>query len=98
MKNPFEIFVPEQLPDKNIQTLSKDEFEAVLNVIDTYDKTMTYQNDKGESIKKTMYFPWLKEGFKLCLLVGCRREEIVDLKWSDIVPTPNKLDKFRKTV
>ena len=84
IKNPFELFVPEQLPDKNIQTLSKDEFEAVLNAIDTYDKTMTYQNDKGESIKKTMYFPWLKEGFKLCLLVGCRREEIVDLKWSDI--------------
>jgi len=94
MKNPFEIFVPEQLPDKNIQTLTRDEFEAILNAVDTYDKTMTYQNDKGESIKKTMYFPWLKIGFKLCLFAGARREEIVNLKWSDIFMSENGVRFF----
>ena len=84
MKNPFEIFTPEQLPENDIQTITQDEFESILNAIDTYDRTKTYKDKKGTSFTKTMYFPWLKEGFKLCLLLGCRREEIVELKWSDI--------------
>ena len=84
IKNPFELFVPEQLPDKNIQTLSRDEFEAILNAVDSFDKTRIYKPPIGVSINRNMYHPWIKDGFKLCLLVGCRREEIVDLKWSDI--------------
>lgn len=36
-----------------------------------------------------MKFPYLKEGFKLFLLTGGRREEIVDLKWVDIYQSEN---------
>ena len=36
-----------------------------------------------------MHRPYLKDGFKLFLLTGGRREEIVDLKWSDIYEQEN---------
>ena len=36
-----------------------------------------------------MYRPYLKEGFKLFLLTGARREEIVDLKWNNIYEYEN---------
>jgi integrase len=86
MKNPFAIYVPKTVIKGDIHALTKDEFEEILNVIDTAPKTTT----KGSKrTKTTMYHPWLKDGFKLLLLLGGRREEIVMLRWSDIFVTEN---------
>jgi integrase len=43
----------------------------------------------GKGERKNMYRPYLKDGFKLFLLTGGRREEIVDLKWNDIYEQEN---------
>ena len=104
MKNPFDVFVPKQIDIKPIETITRDEFETLLSTIDTTNPITT----KGSKKTKTsMYFPWLKNGFKLLLLLGVRREEIVTLKWSDIFVTENgikfiminnlKVDRIKKT-
>lgn len=85
MKNPFRKFVPKEIIPAAIETLTEDEFNSILNALDTY-TPYTILGGKGE--KKTMYYPWLKDGFKLALLVGGRREEIVNLKWCDIFISP----------
>jgi integrase len=81
MKNPFETFIPQTVPNSTIEIITKEEFLSILNAIDTYNPKMIL-GGKGES--KNMYYPWLKDGFRLFLLTGGRREEIVDLKWSNI--------------
>ncbi len=91
MKNPFAVYVPKTVIKGDIHSLTKDEFDAILNAVDTAPKTTT----KGRSNTTTsMYFPWLKDGFKLLLLLGGRREEIVMLKWSDILVTENGVKFF----
>ena len=84
MKNPFAIFTPKPLVNNDIETITQGEFQSILDAVDTY-TPYTILGGKGE--KKTMYFPWLKDGFKLFLLTGGRREEVVNLKWSDICVT-----------
>ena len=80
MKNYFKECASLPLPPKKITILKKDEFEAILNAVDTY--TPTKVNKNGRKIN--MYYPWLKDAFKLFLFVGGRREEVVSLRWSDL--------------
>lgn len=84
MKNPFESYTSKKKIKKNIETLTKDEFENVVSAIDTANPIVKL-GGKGE--KKNLYRFYLKDGFKLFLLTGGRREEVVDLKWSDILIT-----------
>lgn len=84
MKNPFESYTSKKKIKKNIETLTKDEFENVISAIDTANPIVKL-GGKGE--KKNLYRFYLKDGFKLFLLTGGRREEVVDLKWSDILIT-----------
>ena len=42
-----------------------------------------------------MYEPWLVNAFKLFLHVGGRREEVLNLRWSDIVEGPNGILFFQ---
>jgi len=86
MKNPFEIFTPLAVPSSNIETITKSEFLAILDAIDTYESSVVL-GGKGE--RKYMYYTWLKHGFRLFLLTGGRREEIVNLKWSNIFVSEN---------
>ncbi len=86
MKNPFEIFIPQTIPNSNIETITQEEFKDILNAVDTYTTKMIL-GGKGEV--KNMYYPWLKNGFRLFLLTGGRREEIVELKWSNIFVSEN---------
>ncbi|MBF4485595.1 tyrosine-type recombinase/integrase [Flavobacterium sp. CSZ] len=81
MKNPFAVYSAKHVQKKNIYSLTKGEFDAILDAVDTFDPK-TKLGGKGES--KNMYRPYLKNGFKLFLFTGGRREEVVDLKWSDI--------------
>jgi integrase len=104
MKNPFAIYVAKTVIKKDINTLTKEEF---ILVIDTIGVANPYQTLGGKGEKKNMYRTYLADGFKLFLLTGGRREEVVDLKWSDILITgegikfffiPNKkVNRIRKT-
>jgi len=64
-----------------VKTLTKEEMVAVLASIDTADP---YQTLGGKCKRKNMFRTYLNDGFMLFLLTGGRREEVVDLKWSDI--------------
>ena len=91
MKNPFRKFVPKVVTPSNIDIITEDEFNQILGAVDTYNPYITLRG-KGE--KKNMFKPFLKDGFKLFLLTGGRREEVVDLKWSDIYSTPQGIKLF----
>lgn len=91
MKNPFRNFVPKVVTPSNIDIITEDEFNQILAAVDTYNPFITLRG-KGE--KKNLYKPYLKDGFKLFLLTGGRREEVVDLKWSNIYSTPQGVKLF----
>jgi len=91
MKNPFRTYVSKIVPPSIIETISEKEFNMILEAVDTFDP-INVLGGKGE--KKNMYKPYLKNGFKLFLLTGGRREEVVDLKWSEIFSTPQGIKLF----
>ena len=81
MKNPFNTYESKSVAKSDIQSLSRDEFEAILKAVDEQ-SPMQQLGGRGE--RKNMYKPYLIDGFKLFLLTGGRREEIVDIRWKDI--------------
>lgn len=83
MDNPFSVYVTKQVQKGKIQTLTKDEFKAILEAVDKADPIAYYSN----GLKRIMYEPYLKDAFKLFLLTGGRREEVVELRWSDLMMT-----------
>jgi integrase len=92
MKNPFRKYVRKFVPQSDIMTINKDEFELIIQAVDNYSPYCVL-GGKGE--RKNLYRPYLKDGFKLFLLSGGRREEVVDLKWSSIFESDNKIKFFR---
>ena len=82
MENPFAVYNSKKVVKRNINTLEKDEFIKILHAVENESAFHTLKKGKGEV--KNMYRPYLVDGFKLGLLTGLRREEIVVLKWSDI--------------
>ncbi len=81
MKNPFAVYNSKSVGSQKIETITKNEFDKILESIENSDAHMKL-GGKGEV--KVMYRKYLKDGFKLFLLTGARREEVVDLRWSDI--------------
>ena len=81
MKNPFAVYECKKSRKKNIETLTKEEFKKIIEVVGVANPIVKL-GGKGES--KNMYKPYLVEGFKLFLLTGGRRAEVVNLRWSDI--------------
>jgi integrase len=81
MSNPFQVYQSKSVINNRIETISKDEFQAILNNI-TEEDSLIKLGGKGEV--KNMYRDYLKDAFKLFLFSGLRREEVVDLRWSDI--------------
>lgn len=80
LKNFFKECASLPVPKRAIYTLNKDEFDMILNAVDTYHPTFTQRNGK----KVQVYYSWMKNAFKLFLLSGGRREEIINLRWCDI--------------
>jgi integrase len=80
MENPFETYQPKQVELSEIKSLSKSEFNRIIDAIETGSKFKI--DSKGG--KKTMYWPQLKEIFKLFLLTGGRREEVLSLRWCQL--------------
>ena len=81
IKNPFAVYQSKSVGSQKIETITKDEFEGILECVDNSDSLLKL-GGKGEV--KNMYRDYLKVGFRLALLTGVRREELVDLRWSDI--------------
>ncbi|TDE45872.1 hypothetical protein E0I26_04070 [Flavobacterium rhamnosiphilum] len=81
MKNPFRKYVLKEVVGTAIDTITKQEFDSVLQAVDNAYPVLKL-GGKGE--KKDMYRPYLKQAYKLFLLTGCRREELVVMRWSDI--------------
>ena len=81
IKNPFAVYNSKSVGSQKIETITKEEFERILYCVDNSD-SLVKLGGKGEV--KNMYRDYLKVGFRLALLTGVRREELVDLKWSDI--------------
>jgi len=81
IKNPFAVYQSKSVGYQKIETITKDEFEGILECVDNSDSLLKL-GGKGEV--KNMYRDYLKVGFRLALLTGVRREELVDLRWSDI--------------
>ncbi|WP_348810625.1 tyrosine-type recombinase/integrase [Flavobacterium maritimum] len=92
MKNPFRKYSRKQIPKTNIDSVTKEEFNAILEAVDIYSPIVVL-GGKGE--RKNMYKPYLKDGFRLFLLTGGRREEIVDLRWSHIYVSVSGVKFFR---
>lgn len=81
MNNPFQVYQSKSVANKRVETITKDEFEKILNSIKPEDSLFKL-GGKGEV--KNMFRDYLKVGFKLLLFSGLRREEVTDLKWNDI--------------
>jgi integrase len=91
MKNPFRKYVPKVATPPTIDTITEEEFNRILDAVDTFDPIQKL-GGKGES--KNRYRHYLKDGFFLFLLTGGRREEVVDLKWSDIYTLDSGVKTF----
>jgi integrase len=91
MKNPFRKYVPKVAIPPSIDTITEKEFNKILDAVDTCNPFVKLGGN-GET--KNMYKPYLKDGFHLFLLTGGRREEVVDLKWSDIYTLDSGVKTF----
>ncbi len=91
MKNPFRKYVRKVATPPTIDTITEDEFNKILEAVETYNPIQKL-GGKGES--KNRYRHYLKDGFYLFLLTGGRREEVVDLKWSDIYTLDSGVKTF----
>jgi integrase len=75
---------------KEINIITKIEFESLLQVL-TYENGFVNRKDKS----RNCYKPWLKSAFKLAIETGLRREELILLKWSDLLEIENGSLVFR---
>lgn len=91
MKNPFRKFVPKVATPPNIDTITEEEFDRIIAAIGTADPI---QKLSGKGKSKNRYRHYLKDGFYMFLLTGGRREEVVDLKWSDIYTLESGVKTF----
>ena len=81
MKNQFAVYVSKSVVMKDVTTLTKEEFQIIINSIGVVNP---FQVLGGKGERKNMYKSYLVQGFKLFLLTGGRREDVVELMWSDI--------------
>lgn len=81
INNPFNGWRFEKSEKVN-EVIYEREFNDLLKAIKTKPKT---QEDATGKIRN-MYYDWLEDGIKLGLYTGARRQEVVAVKWSDIVP------------
>lgn len=73
----------------NPESISKNEFEGLLKRVTSENGIKEYDSEAKPT--RNMYRPWLADGFKLALLTGRRREEIVNLNFKDIITSDEGL-------
>jgi integrase len=79
IRNPFNS-VQKRKAITNIKTIEPEEFKRLLDSISPEQGEQVLQT--GE--KKNHYHPFLKDAFKLGLLTGLRREELVSIRFCDV--------------
>lgn len=82
MRNSFER-VQRKRVHHNPEIIEKVEYEALLAKITPENGIKNYE--KGKKPIRNIYRPWLADGIRMGLETGRRREEIINLKFSDIV-------------
>lgn len=101
MRNPFNGFKPMHV-QKNITTISKEEFDDLLELVTPENGIHTYIERKSQKTRtKQLFKPWLKDAYLLALLTGRRREAIVQMKFNGIIenseaePVTIKVEDFK---
>ena len=85
MKNPFNGFKPLKVAN-NISTITKEEFDNLLELIVPENGFHTYvQRKTQKTYPRQFYKPWLKDAILLGILTGRRREAIVQMKFNGII-------------
>jgi integrase len=77
--NPF-AKVKRRFAETKVNLMKPEEFQALLNVISKENSTQVL----GTGDRKEHFHDWLKISFKMALLCGLRREQLVGLKYKDI--------------
>ncbi|HXS37487.1 MAG TPA: tyrosine-type recombinase/integrase [Flavipsychrobacter sp.] len=85
--NPFNHIELRQVASKEKSIISKTEFEKLLQVT-------TYENGFDKR-KKNLFKDYLHFAYRLALETGLRREELITLRWSDIIPLEDDKLVFR---
>ena len=81
MRNPFSKVIFEII-ECDIEAISEVEFNGVLDAIDTMSPYQIVGKKRPQRVN--MKKVYLKDGIRLGLMIGLRREEVVTLSWSDI--------------
>lgn len=69
----------------NPKSASKEDIEELLNVITP--ENGEYQHSSGK--ERNYYRPWLKHFVQVAYFIGARREDLVNLKYTDIIEDKN---------
>lgn len=80
------------MPNGQNLILSKEEFERILMAVES---KPSLQEKRSNGRRDNMYETWMANAFKLFLYIGGRREEILSLRWNDIVEGPNGILFFQ---
>ena len=86
IKNPFKNCVRKQVLTGDNLILTKDEFEKIIAAVES---KSSFQQTRTNGRRDYVYATWMNNAFKLFLLVGGRREEVLSLKWDDIIQGNN---------
>lgn len=80
-RNPFKS-IPRKPVNTNIETISEEEYDKLLEIIQ---KPELGKSVLSNGVVKNMYKPWMKDAVELGLLTGRRTEEIVQMKWNNLL-------------
>lgn len=85
LRNPFGAIARKPVKTE-IETIEPEEYERLLEIVGKPELGMhTFSN----GITKNLYKPWVKDAIELGLATGRRREEIVKMKWNNIIKDKN---------
>lgn len=95
-KNPF-LGVPDRIVTPKVASVKENEFTNLLEIVTPENGIQMKTLKSRKTMKKTNHYkPWLKWGFRLGLYTGGRSEDIVELKWNDVlIQDDGKFDTLR---
>jgi integrase len=84
-KNPF-LGVPDLIVTPKVTAVRENEFNDLLAIV-TPENGIQKHKAKGRVNQRTTnwYKPWLKHAFQLGLYTGGRSEDVVELKWTNVI-------------
>ncbi|MDB9842570.1 tyrosine-type recombinase/integrase [Polaribacter sp.] len=92
IKNPFKNCIRKQVIKGDNPILTKDEFQRIIAAVES---KSSFQQTRTNGRRDYVYETWMVNAFKLFLLIGGRREEVLSLKWNDIIQGNNGVLFFK---